>query len=126
MKPLISVIVPVYNVEQYLKKCLDSVISQTYTNLEIILVDDGSTDNSLSICREFEKLDARVRVFSQNNRGPGSARNTGLNHAKGIYIAFVDSDDYLDKNIYKNLEKYIDEKIELIKFKMLLWSRYYG
>ena len=103
VSPLVSVIVPVYNVSQYLERCVSSILEQTYSNIEVILVDDGSTDNSLSICREFEKRDSRVRVFAQNNRGPGSARNTGLNHAKGIYIAFVDSDDYVARTMIETL-----------------------
>lgn len=95
MKPLISVIVPVYNVEQYLKKCLDSVISQTYTNLEIILVDDGSTDLGGKICDEYASKDDRITVIHKANGGLGFARNSGLEICSGEYIMFVDSDDWL-------------------------------
>lgn len=92
---MISVIVPVYNVEQYLCDCVQSVISQTYTDWECILVDDGSTDGSLALCRQFEAADPRVRVLTQPNQGVSAARNTGLDAARGDYIAFLDSDDVL-------------------------------
>lgn len=95
MKPLISVIVPVYNVEQYLRKCLDSVISQTYTNLEIILVDDGSTDLGGRICDEYACQDNRITVIHKVNGGLGFARNSGLEICTGEYVMFVDSDDWL-------------------------------
>ena len=91
--PLVSVIVPVYNVEKYLRKCIDSIVAQTYTNLEIVLVDDGSTDESPIICDEYLKKDNRVKVIHQENYGVAKARNVGLNNATGRYIAFVDSDD---------------------------------
>lgn len=88
-------IVPVYNVEKYLVRCLDSIINQTYQNLEIILVNDGSTDNSGEICRRYAQNDSRIRLFTQENQGLSAARNTGLDHMKGEYIVFVDSDDYI-------------------------------
>ncbi len=94
-EPLISVIVPVYNVEHYIKRCVDSILAQTYTNLEIILVDDGSTDNSGKICDEYAMTDLRVRVIHIDNNGQSEARNLGMNKAKGYYFAFVDSDDYI-------------------------------
>lgn len=93
--PLVSVIVPVYNVEKYLVRCLDSIVGQTYRNLEIILVNDGSTDNSGEICRQYAERDARIRLFTQENQGLSAARNTGLDHMNGEYIVFVDSDDYI-------------------------------
>lgn len=95
MEPLISVIVPVYNVEKYLPRCLDSIRAQTYTNLEIILVDDGSQDASGDICDDCAAKDDRVRVLHQSNAGIGSTRNAGLGMCTGAYITFVDSDDYL-------------------------------
>lgn len=98
--PLISIIIPVYNVEQYLTRCLDSVINQTYSNLEIIIVDDGSTDNSGSICDEYSKADSRIMVIHQANGGLSAARNTGINNASGDMIGFLDSDDYVDANAY--------------------------
>lgn len=94
-QPLVSVIIPVYNVEKYLARCLDSVISQTYENLDVILVDDGSTDASGEICRRYAQNDPRISLFTQENQGLSAARNTGLNHMKGEYIVFVDSDDYI-------------------------------
>ncbi len=90
----ISFIIPVYNVSKYLRQCLQSILQQTYTNIELILVNDGSTDESPSICNEFEKRDNRVLTIHTNNNGLGMARNTGLCHAKGDYIIFVDSDDF--------------------------------
>ena len=91
----VSVIVPVYNAEKYLNRCVDSIISQSYNNLEIILVNDGSTDNSLLVCEEYLKKDDRIKLITQENRGAGLARNTGLLNAKGEFVIFVDSDDYL-------------------------------
>lgn len=99
----ISVIVPVYNVEKYLKKCVDSIINQTYKNLEIILVDDGSTDNCPIICDEYDKLDNRIKVIHKENGGQASSRNMALDIASGEYIAFVDSDDYIELNMYEAL-----------------------
>lgn len=102
-KYLISVIIPVYNVEPYLRKCIDSVIGQTYTNLEILLVDDGSTDCSGAICDEYQQKDNRVRVFHKENGGLSSARNVALDEAHGDYIGFVDSDDYIDSSMFEVL-----------------------
>ena len=102
-KPDISVIIPVYNVEQYLKRCLDSILSNTYKNLEVICVDDGSTDNSLKILEFFAQKDPRVRILQQNRKGPSAARNKGLDMAKGKYISFVDSDDFISFNAYEIL-----------------------
>lgn len=101
--PLVSVIVPIYNVEDYLKECLDSIICQTYRHMEIILVNDGSTDHCGMICDEYAILDGRVRVVHQSNRGLSAARNAGLDVAKGEYISFIDSDDYLDKHFIAKL-----------------------
>lgn len=102
-RDLISIIVPIYNVEQYLPKCLDSIINQTYKNLEIILVDDGSTDNSGMICDEYAKKDERFRVIHQQNAGVSFARNVGLKNCTGNYIGFVDPDDYISKDMYEIL-----------------------
>lgn len=106
----ISVIVPVYNAEKYLKTCLDSLISQTYTNFEVLCVDDGSTDHSLNILRFYEKKDNRIKVFTQKNAGPAAARNKALQYATGDYISFVDADDYLVENAFKILVKVAGEK----------------
>lgn len=104
--PKISVIVPVYNVEPYLRKCLDSIVGQTYRNLEIILVDDGSTDGSGAICEEYAEKDARVRTFHQKNFGVSSARNRGLAAATGEFIGWVDSDDWIEPDMYEYLLKH--------------------
>lgn len=107
---LISVIVPVYNVEKYLRRSIDAIINQTYKNLEIILVDDGSTDRSGKICDEYAALDKRVKVIHKQNSGQAGAINLALDCANGEYIGFSDPDDYINKNFYKNLyilaEKY--------------------
>lgn len=95
MNELVSIIIPIYNVQKYLKKCLDSVINQKYKNLEIILINDGSTDNSLDIAINYKNKDKRIKLFSQTNQGLSAARNTGLKNATGKYITFVDSDDYI-------------------------------
>ena len=107
---LISIIVPVYNVEKYLEKCVESIINQTYKNLQIILVDDGSKDNSGKICDEFKLKDDRIEVIHKTNGGLSDARNAGLKIAKGDYIGFVDSDDYVEKDMFETflslIEKY--------------------
>ena len=94
---LVSIIVPVYNVEKYLKKCVDSIINQTYSNLEIILSDDGSTDQSSSICDEYARRESRIKVIHKANGGLSDARNAGVKIASGKYITFIDSDDYIEK-----------------------------
>lgn len=100
---MISVIVPVYNVEKYLDNCIESIINQTYSDLEIILVDDGSSDNSSKICDDWSEKDNRIIVLHQENQGVSSARNNGLRLAKGEYIGFVDSDDYIESKMYEIL-----------------------
>lgn len=101
--PLISVIIPVYNVEEYLSRCLDSVIKQTYTNLEIIVVDDGATDNSGKICDEYREKDKRIKVIHKLNGGLSDARNVGLDTATGEYISFIDSDDWVSNDYIEYL-----------------------
>ncbi len=103
INPLISIIIPVYNVEKYLPRCLNSVIAQTYTNLEIILIDDGSTDASGKICDEYARKDSRFKILHKGNQGLASARNDGLRMATGEYIGFVDSDDYIEKDMFECL-----------------------
>lgn len=100
---LISVIVPVYNIVEYLQRCVDSIRRQTWRNLEIILVDDGSTDNSGALAEKMALEDKRIRVFHKENGGSSSARNLGISHAKGDYIGFVDSDDYIEPQMYERL-----------------------
>lgn len=100
---MISVIVPVYNMEKYLKKCVDSILNQDYKDIELILVDDGSKDSSPLMCDEFADHDDRIKVIHKENGGQGSARNMGLDIAKGEYISFIDSDDWVEPDMYTNL-----------------------
>ena len=100
---LISIIVPIYNVEDYLKRCIDSILGQTYKNLEVILVDDGSPDKCGKICEEYKLIDSRIKVIHKKNGGLSSARNNGLDIATGDFIGFVDSDDYIERNMYESL-----------------------
>ncbi|MGM9536201.1 MAG: glycosyltransferase family 2 protein [Intestinibacter sp.] len=106
----ISIVVPVYNVEKYLNRCVDSIINQTYKDLEIILVDDGSTDNCHSICDKYAKVDDRIKVIHKENGGLSDARNIGIENSTGKYISFVDSDDYIHydmvSRLYKNIKSY--------------------
>ena len=127
--PLISVIVPVYKTEKYLRKCVDSIINQTYKNLEIILVDDGSPDNSGAICDKYAQKDERVKVIHKENGGVSDARNAGIKAAKGEYLGFVDSDDWIELDLYSDLAscirlnadviiynlKYLDEAGRIVK-----------
>lgn len=113
--PLISVIVPVYGVENYLPKCLDSILAQSYSNLEILLVDDGSPDDSGKICDDYAARDSRIRVIHKPNGGLSSARNAGLEMATGDYVAFVDSDDYVEPDMYSSmLEMAIAQNVPLV------------
>lgn len=107
--PRLSIIVPVYNVEKYIHKCVDSILNQTFTDFELILVDDGSPDNCGKICDEYAKKDNRVRVIHKENGGQSSARNKGLDIAIGEIVGFVDSDDIIDSNMYEDLIQYLDK-----------------
>jgi len=98
MSDLISVIIPVYKVEKYIDKCIKSILNQTYTNLEIILVDDGSPDNCGQICDDYAQKHNRIKVIHKTNGGQAEARNYGLNIAKGKYVTFLDSDDYVSED----------------------------
>ena len=110
MNELISIIVPIYNVEDYLERCITSLIEQTYKNIEIILVNDGSQDKSLKICEKYKNIDSRIRIINKKNGGLSSARNAGIKIAKGKYFVFVDSDDYIDKTMIDFLHKDIQIK----------------
>lgn len=112
---LISVIVPVYNVEKYLDKCIESIVNQTYKNLEIILVDDGSPDNCPQICDNWAKKDDRIIVIHKENSGAGAARNAGIDIAKGKYIGFVDSDDYISNNMYEFLLGLFEDDVDIVE-----------
>lgn len=105
---MISVIIPVYNTEKYIKKCVQSIRDQTYKDIEILLIDDGSTDDSLSICQNFERLDYRIKCIHQSNRGLSAARNKGLQNATGKYVVFLDSDDWCEKDML--MQYYSDVK----------------
>lgn len=110
MNDLITVIVPVYNVEKYLEDCIKSIINQTYANIEIILVDDGSTDGSLNICKQYATEDSRITIIQQENHGVSYARNKGIEIAKGNYITFIDSDDWIEKEFIETLYNEAKEK----------------
>lgn len=108
MQPKISIIVPVYKAEQHLHRCVDSILAQTFTDFELLLIDDGSPDNSGTICDEYAKKDNRVRVFHKENGGVSSARNLGLENAQGNWIAFIDADDYIHKDYLLSFSKNLD------------------
>ena len=116
MTRIISIIIPIYNMEQFLERCLDSVVNQTYTSLEIILINDGSTDSSGDICDTYAKEDNRIKVIHQVNAGVSSARNAGLDITTGDYISFVDPDDYIELNTYETLIAYLDDDIDILRF----------
>ena len=117
MEPLVSIIVPIYNVEPYLRRCVDSIINQTYRNLEIILVDDGSTDNSHKICDEYKEKDCRVKVIHKPNGGQSEARNVGLDNISGDYVTFIDSDDWYEKDTIETiLLAAIDNNVEIVSY----------
>lgn len=123
LSPLISVIVPVYNTEKYLHRCIDSILSQSHKNFELLLIDDGSSDESGNICDKYAKKDLRVHVFHKENGGVSSARNVGLNNAKGEWIIFVDADDSLDMHLLNTIISYSSSTIQLIHYG---WNIYDG
>ena len=102
-KPKVSIVVPVYNTEKYLKRCLDSITNQTLTEIEIVIVDDGSREECAKLCDEFSKADSRIKVVHKTNGGLGYARNTGMQESTGEYVGFVDSDDYIESSMYESL-----------------------
>ena len=115
--PLISIIVPVYNVEKYIDKCISSILQQTYPRIELLLIDDGSPDKSGIICDMYAQKDNRVRVFHKPNAGVSAARNTGINNAKGEFITFVDSDDWLEPDcIRRSLNIINKNELDLLQF----------
>ena len=120
----LSVIIPVYNTEKYIEKCLDSIANQTMKDLEIVIVNDGSKDNSEKVINQWleNNKDINVKYLKKENGGLSDARNFGVENASGKYISFVDSDDYLEKDLYKNLEQYMDQDVDLIKFKMSTYN----
>lgn len=113
---LISIIVPIYNVDAYIGRCLDSLLAQSYANIEIICVDDGSTDNSLQVLKQYEQKDSRVRVFHQENAGVSAARNRGIMMAQGEYLSFIDADDWVDSRTYELVASRFSSDIDLVSF----------
>lgn len=112
---MISVIVPVYNVERYLEECLNSIQQQSYTDIEVILVNDGSTDHSKTICERYCEEDSRFYLLNQTNQGQSVARNVGVAASKGEFIAFVDSDDIIQKNYLEKLMQYMTEEVDIVE-----------
>ncbi|MEI4801755.1 glycosyltransferase [Bacillus sp. FJAT-51639] len=124
MKPKVSVIVPIYNVEQYVSRCLDSLLSQNFSDIEIIAVNDGSTDGSAKILNDYAKKDSRIMVIEKENGGVSSARNEGIRAANGEYIGFVDPDDWVDKDMYESMyNSAVDEKADIV---MCTYTREFG
>lgn len=117
--PLISIIVPVYNVEPYLKRCVESITAQSYKNLEILLIDDGSTDSSGRLCDELAHQDKRIRVFHQENKGLSGARNKGLDEMKGSWAFFVDSDDYISSDCIDFLYGLVEDDVQVVSGKLI-------
>ena len=117
----ISVIIPIYNAEKYLLKCIDSIINQDFTIFEIICIDDGSKDNSLTLLNEYKKRDNRILVFTQNNQGQGVARNKGIQKATGDFLVFIDPDDYIEQSYFKTIVSYFNKFDDEI----LLFNHYY-
>lgn len=116
-EPKLSIIVPIYNCEQYISKCLNSILSQKYNNLEILLIDDGSTDNSYLECQELAKTDSRIKLYTKKNEGVSSTRNYGLSKSTGQYILFIDGDDYIEQNcIEKCMKIMLANNLDIIKF----------
>lgn len=113
----VSIIIPVYKVEKYLKRCIESVINQSYKNIEIILVNDGSPDKCGEICDSYARIDSKIKVIHKKNGGLSSARNAGLDIASGEYIMFVDSDDWIEEDSLEKLDKYMDMSYDIINFK---------
>lgn len=118
----ISIIIPIYNSEIYLKRCLDSVINQTYKDLEIILIDDGSTDKSYDICKQYSLNDSRIKLIHENNAGVSFARNIGLKNSTGEYIGFVDPDDFIESTMYEKLFNHMNYEIDITMCNYNIWE----
>ena len=109
---LVSIIVPIYNGEKYIDRCLESILNQTYKDIEIVIVDDGSRDNSLKILKNYQSKDKRIKIYHQENKGPSAARNTGLHQSIGEYVMFVDADDYIDKDMVRYMVESINSEFD--------------
>ncbi|WP_269794799.1 glycosyltransferase family 2 protein [Streptococcus mitis] len=120
---MISVIVPVYNVETYLEECLDSIQNQTYTDFEVLLVNDGSTDGSQAICERYCQADKRFRLMNQTNQGQSVARNTGVTASRGEFIAFVDSDDIILPNYLETLMHYMSDDVDIVESQFIVHKK---
>ena len=116
---LISIIIPIYNTQKYLEKCIESVENQTYNNMEVILVNDGSTDSSEKVIQPYLQKYENIKYYKKENGGLSDARNYGIQKATGDYICFLDSDDYIDIDLFSNLKKYIDSDYDMIKYKLI-------
>ena len=126
MKDKLSIVVPVYNVQDYIEKCLDSIRKQTYSNFEVIMVDDGSTDQSVEICQEYAKQDKRFKYYKKENGGLADARNFGLKHISGNYIGFVDSDEYIEKEMFSELMRIaIEHNADVVASKYKVCDKQY-
>lgn len=113
----VTIVVPVYNTEKYLDECIKSIVNQTYENIEVILIDDGSKDNSPKICDKWAQKDSRIQVIHKMNEGAGIARNTGISNASGEYICFFDSDDYIEPyTIEKSLNALLENNADIVLF----------
>lgn len=126
MNPKVSVIVPIYKVEPFIRKCLESLRTQTYANLEVLMVNDGSPDNSPAICQEFAEMDSRFVLLNKENGGLSSARNLGLDHATGDFVSFVDSDDWVCENFVASLMAAVDEETDVVISRYILDDRNIG
>lgn len=114
---MFSVIIPVYNVEKYITKCLKSILNQTYSDYEIIIVNDGSTDSSIKILEKYQSYISNLKIINQQNRGLGGARNTGIRYARGDYLVFLDSDDYVAQNMLETIDMYLKKyNLDIIAF----------
>ena len=111
--PKVSIIIPVYNDEIYVKRCLDSLVNLTLKDIEIIVVDDGSTDNTPAILKEYSKKDARIKIITQENSKQGAARNNGIKNSTGEYISFVDSDDWVDEDYFEKILEVSERKMRI-------------
>jgi len=124
MNKKISVIIPVYNTENYIEKCIRSIMNQTYKNLEILIVNDGSYDSSIDICKKLQSEDSRIIIINQDNMGVSKARNAGLQSATGEYIGFVDSDDFLEPDMYEVMYNHLEkEQADLCRIKAFIYNR---
>ena len=111
---MISVIVPVYNVENYIHHCVDSILSQSFSDFELLLIDDGSNDKSGLICDEYARKDSRIKVYHKENGGVSSARNLGIEKANGEWICFIDADDYVRQDFFSDIQQYLFNDVDIV------------